>query len=161
MRPLHRSWSRLVLGPFALAGLAGLACSGEPRDEGESVAAVGSRPPPHPTCPVSQAACGAMCADLHSDARNCGACGHACAPGSACRAGACACASNAACSPSDYCALPVGTCIGVGTCAPRPLDTELCQLETPGACGCDGVAYRDECAPGAAGVNIAHTGRCP
>ncbi|MCC7534712.1 MAG: hypothetical protein IT379_00785, partial [Deltaproteobacteria bacterium] len=40
------------------------------------------------TCPPSER-CDGACTDVRSDARHCGACGNACAPGQACENGAC------------------------------------------------------------------------
>ena len=40
-------------------------------------------------CPTGQTRCGAVCVNLQSDPRNCGACGHACAVGQVCSAGMC------------------------------------------------------------------------
>jgi hypothetical protein len=40
--------------------------------------------------PCALTVCGAECVDVHADARNCGACGIACAPGNLCVGGLCA-----------------------------------------------------------------------
>ena len=41
-------------------------------------------------CPLPQTICGGACVDLGVDAKNCGACGHVCAPTEQCSAGSCA-----------------------------------------------------------------------
>ncbi|HEU4533391.1 MAG TPA: hypothetical protein VFS00_04705, partial [Polyangiaceae bacterium] len=43
-----------------------------------------------PGCVAPEVECGDRCADLATDAENCGACGYACGAGAACAAGACA-----------------------------------------------------------------------
>lgn len=44
-----------------------------------------------PGCDPGQTRCGADCVDLQADAKHCGACAHACAPGGSCQAGVCQC----------------------------------------------------------------------
>jgi hypothetical protein len=56
--------------PAALAALLVAGCSGNPCNS-----------------PLEQ--CGNLCLDLHSDGRNCGACGHVCGAGLACVSSAC------------------------------------------------------------------------
>ena len=43
--------------------------------------------PVNPTCPERTKNCGGVCVDLKIDAKNCGACGHACASGEKCVGG--------------------------------------------------------------------------
>jgi hypothetical protein len=69
------------------------------------------------TCPQGETLCGDVCTSLDLDARNCGACGHACGAYQECDAGACACGPNAA------------DC-GGGTCADLRTSPASC-----GACG--------------------------
>jgi hypothetical protein len=59
------------------------------------------------------------------------------------------------CAPGKYCAWSDG-CGTVGYCTPRDLS---CEVESP-VCGCDGETYASECAAGAQGVGLAHSGPC-
>ncbi len=72
-------------------------------------------------CPQGEALCGDVCTSLDIDARNCGACGHACGAYQECDAGACACG-------------PGATDCGGGSCADLQTSPASC-----GACGhaCD------------------------
>lgn len=70
-------------------------------------------------CPSGQAVCGASCADLASDPRNCGACGRTCASGQVCQSGACGLAP-----------CPAGQTRCGASCAALSSDAANC-----GACG--------------------------
>ena len=63
------------------------------------------------------------------------------------------------CDPGEFCKLPQGGCCCdfQGICTPIP--AECITLFDP-VCGCDGVTYGNECEADAAGVSIAHYGRC-
>jgi hypothetical protein len=76
--------------------------------------------------------CGGACVDTQTDAKNCGACGHACAGGSACMLGACTC-TLATGNPGTPCS---------GACTDTQTDAQNC-----GACGkvCDGTCSYGGC----------------
>ncbi len=72
-------------------------------------------------CPVGAAYCSNACANLASDASNCGACGHACAAGQACVAGTCGDAGSSCDGGLSWCG---------GACVDPLTDRDNC-----GACG--------------------------
>ncbi|HZZ85428.1 MAG TPA: hypothetical protein VFE30_12895 [Anaeromyxobacteraceae bacterium] len=63
-------------------------------------------------CARDQKACGDVCANVETDARNCGACGKSCASGQACYAGACI----AAAADAQNCGAAGRTCAVGETC---------------------------------------------
>lgn len=83
-------------------------------------------------CPSGTTCCGGACVNLHNDAANCGACGHACGANQLCAGGICFSPCTA---PQTLCA---------GGCTNLLTDSANC-----GACG-------NACPPGAACVN----GKC-
>lgn len=55
------------------------------------------------------------------------------------------------CPPSEFCDYPEDSCGPQGTCTPRP---QSCPDDCPDVCGCDGVAYCNECLAQASGVDV-------
>jgi hypothetical protein len=87
-------------------------------------------------CAAGQSCCEtpAGCFDVATDAANCGACGHACAPGFACEGGVCSCAAaDAACDG--------GAAAGTFTC-PAIAGADVCH------CGSTVCAAGQRCLPG-------------
>jgi len=71
-------------------------------------------------CKAPKSPCGAACADLDTDAKNCGACGTACGPAQHCEAGACVDGCEAGWEPCD------------GVCTDLAFDTAHCgACDTP------------------------------
>jgi len=77
-------------------------------------------------------------------------CESACRPSRDCR-------RNADCADGDFCARPPGECDSVGQCKSRPQE---CDTSVRPVCGCDGKNYLNEVVAAAAGVSVAHLGRC-
>jgi len=67
-------------------------------------------------CAAGSSSCGGACANLQSDAANCGACGVVCAVGESCRKGICSPGLDA-----DYTSAPGGPCTGMRTYLCPPL----------------------------------------
>jgi hypothetical protein len=67
------------------------------------------------------------------------------------------CFENTECPLNSYCAKNLGDCYGQGGCLEKPV---FCPYVWDPVCGCDGVTYASTCVAAAAGVNIAHTGKC-
>jgi hypothetical protein len=85
---------------------------------------------PAGNCPAGQTACGANCADLSSDARNCGACGTSCGLGAVCTGGACVSAAPS-CLPDQSACTPGG-------------GTPCCDFLT---CENQGTGFLCQCSP--------------
>ncbi|MEZ4293811.1 MAG: hypothetical protein R3B70_02460 [Polyangiaceae bacterium] len=70
--------------------------------------------------------------------------------------------SKIPCPSHEYCdypdAAPCGRSGATGVCRARP---EMCALECPGACGCDGTLYCNACQASAAGADVAVRSSCP
>ncbi len=89
--------------------------------------------------------CGAQCADLQTDASNCGACGNACATGASCEEGVCVCdvAGETDCgtgcydlqTDEDNCGACGNFCPASATCVDGVCDCGNGQI------GCSGVCY--------------------
>lgn len=67
------------------------------------------------------------------------------------------CRENADCGDGDYCAHEPGACDSVGFCVSRP---EECDTTDAPVCGCDARTYPNAVVAAAAGVSVAHFGRC-
>jgi hypothetical protein len=69
------------------------------------------------------------------------------------------CETNADCTDDRWCNddFTVGDCAAPGLCTERPLG---CADVWMPVCGCDGNTYSNACHADAAGVRIAHEGRC-
>jgi len=83
-----------------------------------------------------------------------------CTPGPSCPDILCEtpCSDPSDCDAGEYCAPdPTSAACGEGTCAPRPT---ACPDDCPGACGCDGVTYCNECGAKASGAGFASSGPC-
>jgi len=80
----------LVTAASAAAGCVGDSTTPTDAGQDQSVApdVIVTDSPPPPSCDGGNT-CGAQCVDLQSDAKNCGACGHACNGSYACIAGQC------------------------------------------------------------------------
>ena len=65
------------------------------------------------------------------------------------------------CAPDEYCDFPDDAACGAGdqtgTCRDRP---EICTLDCPGVCGCDGQFYCNACIAASAGVDVDPDGSC-
>lgn len=64
------------------------------------------------------------------------------------------------CGPHEFCQKPPGTCLVPwlpGTCTFGP---GLCSKIYLPVCGCDGKTYSNDCHRLAAGVSLAHPGKC-
>lgn len=64
------------------------------------------------------------------------------------------------CAPDEFCDYPSGGCgfdDGQGTCVKRPTS---CNEPCTGICGCDGIAYCNECAANVAGVDLSNSPVC-
>lgn len=96
------------------------------------------------TCEGTATNCEGSCADLQTDARNCGACGMACAPGQACSAGACACpvagqlACGGACVDTQTNPLNCGNC-GVACASTEACMGGVCNVVMSGGGGASGA----------------------
>jgi len=113
-----------------------------------------------PVCGADEVACGASCARLADDPRNCGACGNQCAPGAWCRNGACLEACPAGSRTCDGACVDVAAsaehCGACGNaCAPGELCADgVCTASCPaGQTRCDGACHTLAASP-------AHCGAC-
>jgi len=64
------------------------------------------------------------------------------------------------CGPHEFCQKPTGTCLWPwleGNCVFRP---GICSKIYMPVCGCDGKTYSNDCHRQAAGVSLAHPGKC-
>ena len=105
--------------------------------------------------------CGDRCAALDADAKNCGACGHACAPGLACVAGICGVICNGG---TTLCG---GACVDTlvdsahcGSCDTRCPDHSICTAGAcvPVPCGPGTIACNMRCVD--AQIDPANCGAC-
>jgi hypothetical protein len=106
-------------------------------------------------CVSSSCTCDASTASWVCDP-DCG--GGACLPDTSSKA--CGGLGGVQCPPDEYCDYPTGGCgfdDGQGTCLPRPTN---CTDPCTGICGCDGVAYCNECAANAAGSDRSISNIC-
>src|SRR5262249_5291336 len=68
------------------------------------------------------------------------------------------CVAGQTCLPAMWCSY--GGCPSrdqPGTCVPAPA---ACDTDCPGVCGCDGIAYCNECLANAAGVDVDPSSSC-
>jgi hypothetical protein len=88
--------------------------------------------------------CGGGCADLGSDADNCGDCGVACAVGSTCTGGLCIAPDGGAAICGDGVACPPGSACAQGTCLPQAcspsIELEACAFGDGGQGTCCSAA---------------------
>src|SRR5438067_609168 len=92
-----------------------------------------------PTCLVPKVSCSGACADLMTDAANCGGCGMACPMGRACAGGACAVSC------------PMGQTECKGACVNTMTDAANCGgcgMACPMGSACTGAACAVSCPVG-------------
>ena len=115
---------------------------------------------PHCGCPAHHSRCAGKCVNTHSDARNCGACGHHCGSGEVCSSGQC---TTTCAAGETMCA---GACVTLasdprncGACGHACAAGEVCSA---GQCATSCAVGLTQC--GASCVNLmtdpSHCGSC-
>jgi endo-1,4-beta-D-glucanase Y len=96
---------------------------------------------PTTTCGTGQEACGQVCANLNTDAQNCGTCGKVCSSGQTCSSGVCNCSPGLLSCSSGCIAENSSNCGGCGMACPSSGDVcsnHVCSSTCSGgtvACG--------------------------
>ena len=95
------------------------------------------------SCCLGAVECNGACAQLQTDANNCGACGKSCAASEECNAGACSPCPKSHTQCTDQCANLMGDPFNCGACGNVCAGSQSCVA---GACGaCDGTVCANSC----------------